>query len=57
MFLYEINSWVVTGSMFKVIEGFYHWADRWIVGMMAQRMMSVEWYWPSVADVLETAGI
>ena len=33
VFLYEQESWVVTGSMLKVLEGFYHRAASWILGM------------------------
>ena len=34
--LYGSESWVVTGEMLKVLEGFHHWADQQIVGMTAQ---------------------
>ena len=33
MILYRSNSWVVTGVMLKVIEGFHHQAARRIKGM------------------------
>ena len=31
--IYEINSWVVTGAMLKLLEGFHHWSARKILGM------------------------
>ena len=31
--LYGSESWVVTGAMLKVLEGFHHWAARQITGM------------------------
>ena len=33
--LYGSGSWVVTGEMLKVLEGFQHRAARWIIGMTA----------------------
>ena len=35
MILYRSNSWVVTGAMLKVVEGFHHQAARRIKGMTA----------------------
>ena len=37
------GSWVVTGAMLKVLEGFHHRSDRWIAGMTSQRVEGVEW--------------
>ena len=55
--LYGRKSWVITGAILKVLEGFHNKAARWIVGMTAQRMTSGEWEWSPVADVLDTAGL
>ena len=35
MILYRSDSWVVTGAMLKVVEGFHHQAARRIKGMTA----------------------
>ena len=37
VFLYGSESWVVTGYMFTVLEGFHHWVDRKIVGKIDRR--------------------
>ena len=37
------ESWVVTGEMLKVLEGFHHWAARRITGMTATREAGREW--------------
>ena len=46
--LYSIKSWVVTGDMLKVLEGFHHQASRHITGRG-------EWEYPSVVEAMETA--
>ena len=48
---------MVTGSMIKVIVVFHHRVVIRTAGMMAQRTTRRKWYWPSVSDSLETAGI
>ena len=35
--LYGNESWVLTGEMIKVLEGFHHQASRRITGMTAKR--------------------
>ena len=55
--LYRSESWVVTGSMIEVLEGFHHWAARRITGMTVRRTTSGGWKWPLVAEALETSGI
>ena len=57
MLLYGIHSWVVTGEMIKVIEGFHHRVSRRIPGMTEKSMTGREWEWPPVAEVLETSGL
>ena len=34
---------MVTGEILKILEGFYHWADRRIVGM-TERFGNISWY-------------
>ena len=34
--LYVRESWVVTGDMLKVLEGFHHWETQRITGMTAK---------------------
>ena len=50
--LYGSESWVVTGEMLKVFEGFYHRADRKIARMTACSAEDGEWEYPPVADVM-----
>ena len=37
------DSWVVTGEIIKVLEGFHHKAARRITGMTDQRTTGREW--------------
>ena len=41
--LYGSKSWVVTGAMLKVIEGFHHFLARRITGMTKKCMKGREW--------------
>ena len=41
-----MESYVVTGEMLKVIEGFHHRASWRIAGMMAWRVEVGEWEYP-----------
>ena len=41
--LHGSDSWVVTGAMLKVLEGFHHWAARRIAGMTACHADDREW--------------
>ena len=41
--LYGIKSWVVTGDMLKVLEGFHHQSAQRIKGMMEKRGTGKEW--------------
>ena len=57
MLLYESESWVVTGAMFKLLEEFHHRLEIRIKGMMTLCTMIGEWEWHPVAESLETAGL
>ena len=52
MLLYGSKSWVAMGDMLKLLDLFYHRADRRIAVIMAQNMTSGEWEWTPVADAL-----
>ena len=55
--LYISESWVVTGMMLKVPEGFHHQVDRRIMGMTAAcGAVGEREYLPVVAE-LEAAGL
>ena len=41
--LYVSESWVVTGAMLKLLEGFHHRAARRITGMTETRGAGGEW--------------
>ena len=43
VFLYGSNSWVVKGDMLKLLEGFHHWSDIRIKGMIVQCTVSGDW--------------
>ena len=55
--LYVSESWVVTGEMLKVLEGFCHQATRKITGMMVTRDVGRDWEYPPVLASLESAGL
>ena len=55
--LYGRESWVVTGAILKLLEGFHHRQDRRIAGMTEWHTTSGEWECSLVADALETKGI
>ena len=54
--LYGSESWVVTGVMLKVLEGFRHQEARRIMGMTATCGAGREWKYPPVAAAPEAAG-
>ena len=53
--LYVSESWVVTGAMLKVLEGFHHREVRRITGMTAKRVADGEWEYSLVVAALESA--
>ena len=55
--LYGCESWVITDSMRKVLEGFHHRIARRISGLVAQRIGDNQWEYPPIADALEAAGL
>ena len=57
MLLYVSKSWVLTGEMFKVLEGFHHRAAQRIMGMTAKLGSGVEWEYPSVVEEMEATGL
>ena len=44
--LNSIKSWVATGEMLKVLEGFHHRSARWIMGMTEKRREGRVWDHP-----------
>ena len=57
LLLYGSESWVVTGAMLKVMEGFHHRLAQRIAGMSDRKVMEGGWEWSSVAEALEAAGL
>ena len=55
--LYISETWVVTGEMLKVLEGFHHWETRRITGMTATLGANGKWKYPPMATALESAGL
>ena len=41
--LYGSKIWVVMGEMLKVLEGFHHWEEQRITGMIAKLGAGGEW--------------
>ena len=50
--LYGSESWVVTGAILKVLEGFHHRSSWRIAGMVDQRAEDVEWEYTPVFDTM-----
>ena len=48
--LYGRESWVVTGEMLKVLEGFHHRVERRIMGLTEKYGAGGEWYHPTVVE-------
>ena len=55
--LYGSESWMVTGAMLKVLEGFHLRLARRIAEITAWSTTGGEWEWPPVAESLDTSGI
>ena len=55
--LYVSESWVATGVMLKVLEGFHYRVARRIMGMTATCGAGGEWEYPPVMAVLEAVGL
>ena len=53
--LYGSKSWVVTGDVIKVLEGFCHRAARRIIGMTATRREGREWEYLPVMVAIQAA--
>ena len=48
MLLYGSKSWVITGAMLKLLEGFHRRMVRQITGMMTKCVLDREWEYPPV---------
>ena len=55
--MYDIESWVATGDMLKVLEGLLHWAYRQIRDMTATFGAGREWEYPPVVAAMEDSGL
>ena len=55
--LYGSESWVVTGAVLRVLEGFHHFESMRITGMAGKRVTDREWEYPPVVAALEAAGL
>ena len=51
--LYGRDSWVVTGEILNVLEGFHHQADRRIAGTTEKSVAYGTWEYPPVLLALE----
>ena len=52
MILYGTESWLVTGDILKVPEGFHHRAYRCIRGMTVTHGVGGEWEYPMVVTAM-----
>ena len=55
--LYGSESWVVTGAILKVLEGFHHKTAWRTAGMTDWRAEDGEWEYLLVADAMEAEGL
>ena len=56
--LYGAETWVITDSMMKVLEGFHLRVARRLAGMLPRLdPRSKRWHYPKSAEVLELAGL
>ena len=54
--LYGCETWVISPTMLKMLEGFHHRAARRISGKRP-RLVHGEWIYPPIAEALEIAGL
>ena len=54
---YGSESWMVTGDILKVLEGFHYWEARQITGMKVTCGAEREWEYPPVLAAMEAAGL
>jgi hypothetical protein len=54
--LYGCETWTVTKSMLRVLEGFHHKCAHRISGLMA-RQTAAGWYYPPLATAMAEAGL
>ena len=57
VFLYDRESWMMTGDILKVLDGFHHRAAQRITGMASKRGAGGEWEYLLVVEAMEAAGI
>ena len=55
--LYGSETWNLTPTALRVLEGFHLQAARCMTGMMPKKGANNTWQYPSSADVLEKAGL
>ena len=55
--LYGCETWTVTDSMLKVLEGFHHRIARRISGKTAVKVGDNQWEYPPIVEALEEAGL
>ena len=55
--LYVSESWVITGSMVKVLESFHHQSARKVTRMTEKSGLGGKWEYPLVVAALEAAGL
>ena len=54
--LYGSETWVWTDSMRLTLQGFHHKVARRLSGLMP-RLVNGEWFYPPIAEALQTAGL
>ena len=55
--LHGCETWTITDSILKVLEGFHHWIARRISGKTAIRVGDNQWECPPIEEALEEAGL
>ena len=55
--LYGCETWVITPTMHKVLEGFHNRVARRLAGLQGQRLRNGEWFYPPIEDALEATSM
>lgn len=55
--LYGSETWVITSSMMKTLEGFHNRVARQLTGRRPRRRNDGTWFYPPIKEALEAAGM
>ena len=55
--LFGSETWVISSSMLKTLEGFHHRVARQLTGRQPRRRNANTWVYPPIAEALSEAGL